>query len=256
MYCSECGMELVEGAKFCHKCGSIVNVTERQAGAEAEEPQASAGAEVQEQALAAEAEPGSGPPTAVTEPGSGPTGQLARPETLVWEGTCSPRFMTRDILIGSLLTVVAISAVVFALRHGAVWAALCSVLALPIIWLVFAVRALVRSIGNRYRLTTRRLAWERGFWECQKRQVELSHVEEVRVQQNLLHRIFGVGSVQVYTTDKRARLVTLEGVEQPDQVAELIRACAAGEPIEVEQPSDEFGWGEPVEEPNRFHAPA
>jgi membrane protein YdbS with pleckstrin-like domain len=85
---------------------------------------------------------------------------------------------------------------------------------LPVLWSVF---------GHRYRFTTQRLFIERGILSKTIDQTELIRIDDVQTYKSLLNRIFGLGSVVINSTDVSDRNVRLEGITDPDTVADDIR---------------------------------
>jgi membrane protein YdbS with pleckstrin-like domain len=94
------------------------------------------------------------------------------------------------------------------------------------LWLFQLVRWLYRIIGCNYRLTTRRLFCGRGFLYPATAPVDLRDVQGVAVKQLAWERWLGIG--RVYVQAKEA--VMLEGVHQPERIAERIRQAAARRP--------------------------
>jgi len=85
----------------------------------------------------------------------------------------------------------------------------------PVLWRIW---------GTRYRLTTQRLFIERGIFARTTDQTELIRVDDVRVHQSFLDRVFGLGTVALLTTDATDREVTVEGISECNRVAESIRS--------------------------------
>jgi len=84
-------------------------------------------------------------------------------------------------------------------------------------------RVLLRILDHRYRLTNERLFIERGLLSQTVDQTELIRVDDVRIHKSQFDRIFGIGTVAVMSTDATDREITIEGIAQPDEVAEAIR---------------------------------
>jgi uncharacterized membrane protein YdbT with pleckstrin-like domain len=82
---------------------------------------------------------------------------------------------------------------------------------------------IIRILNMRYRLTTQRLFIERGILSRTMDQTELIRVDDVRMQQSFINRIFNVGTVQMITTDATDKVLAIEGVKDPVRVSELIR---------------------------------
>ena len=81
----------------------------------------------------------------------------------------------------------------------------------------------IRVLQTRYRLTTQRLFVERGILSRTLDQTELVRVDDVRMQQSFVNRIFNIGTVAMMTTDVTDRSLTIAGIKDPVRVAELVR---------------------------------
>lgn len=84
-------------------------------------------------------------------------------------------------------------------------------------------RVFLNVLKHRYRLTTQRLFIERGILSRTVDQTELIRVDDVRLYKGFLDRAFGLGSVAVVSTDATDREVMIEGIAEPEKVAEEIR---------------------------------
>ncbi|MBN1513166.1 MAG: PH domain-containing protein [Phycisphaerae bacterium] len=82
---------------------------------------------------------------------------------------------------------------------------------------------LLRIYGSRYRVTDERLFLDRGILRLTIDQTELIRVDDVRVHKTVVDRLFGLGSVEVLSTDASHHSVTLCGIRGADHVAEIIR---------------------------------
>lgn len=92
------------------------------------------------------------------------------------------------------------------------------------VWLDRAFRLAYRSISVTYRLTTRRLLRDRGFFRPADGQIELTRVVDVRVEQGGLERLVGVGRLQIITDNANEPMI-LAGVKEPEYIASKIRGC-------------------------------
>lgn len=81
----------------------------------------------------------------------------------------------------------------------------------------------LKIFGTRYRLTNQRLFIERGIIRQTIDQSELIRVDDVRLYKSFVDRIFGLGSVAVMSTDVSDAEVRIEGVSEPEKIAESIR---------------------------------
>ena len=75
---------------------------------------------------------------------------------------------------------------------------------------------------TRYALSEDRLFLKRGFLNVHQDEVVLYRVRDLRVNQSLWQRIFGVGTVMVVSTDKSIPELVLKNIRQPNEVKELI----------------------------------
>ncbi|MCP4247898.1 MAG: PH domain-containing protein [bacterium] len=78
-------------------------------------------------------------------------------------------------------------------------------------------------LGNRYRVTSQRLFIERGILSQTVDQTELIRVDDVRLHKTMIDRLFGLGSIQILGTDTTDREIRIEGIADPETVAEAIR---------------------------------
>lgn len=81
----------------------------------------------------------------------------------------------------------------------------------------------LKIFGTRYRLTNQRLFIERGIIRQTIDQSELIRVDDVRLYKSFVDRIFGLGSVAVMSTDISDAEIRIEGVSDPENIAESIR---------------------------------
>lgn len=89
--------------------------------------------------------------------------------------------------------------------------------------LVVAGRIVLRVLGTRYRLTTQRLFIERGILSRTTDQTELIRIDDVRTRQSVWNRLFGLGDVELVSTDATQPRLLIEGVADAHTVAEHIR---------------------------------
>ncbi|HXX92617.1 MAG TPA: PH domain-containing protein [Planctomycetota bacterium] len=182
-------MELPAGSSFCNKCGASLG----------------------------------GAPT--LSPPAGPPSQ--DPEQELWRGRFSGRAHAHRWILWALWVAALAAAFLKAVppayqsRIEVRYAFLGGALA-PLLGIVMATLRLKASV--RYRLTTHRLFTETGLLSRDTNEIELVRVDDVSVHQNLLQRIFNVGTVTVFSphdqTDPHLEMV---GIENPIEVKEQIR---------------------------------
>ena len=64
-----------------------------------------------------------------------------------------------------------------------------------------------------------RLRYEAGTFSKSTRTIQLSKLQDVRVDQNLMQRMFSVGNLSLETSGEASRL-TIENVDNPQSVAD------------------------------------
>ncbi|NOT30404.1 MAG: PH domain-containing protein [Planctomycetes bacterium] len=186
--CRQCSAELAAGSAFCNRCG---------ASQEGERPA---------KAFA--------PPTAGALP----------PEETLWKGRYALRAAAHHWLLCALWILVVLTVYLSIVEvRSALGSGLVTLLGVgPALW--FLALALLQKLTQRYRLTNQRLFTERGLLRRQHDELELIRIDDVAVRQNLLQRLFDVGTVTVLSTDSSSPRLEIEGIEHPLAVKEQIRA--------------------------------
>lgn len=95
-----------------------------------------------------------------------------------------------------------------------------------VLWVCQFARWGRRVFGFNYRLTTRRLFRDTGYFRQNRLPIDLKSITDVFVRQNGLEKYFGVGRVVVRLADPRYPPIVLEGVVEPLAIADLIRTAA------------------------------
>jgi hypothetical protein len=95
-------------------------------------------------------------------------------------------------------------------------------LALLLFWLILAVRMVQARFGHFYRLTNRRLFVSTGLARRRRDQMELLRVKDVYTRQNLLDRWLSIGTVVVVSQEKELPIFYIAGVNDPQEVMDLI----------------------------------
>lgn len=139
----------------------------------------------------------------------------------LWAGRSSWRAIFPTLLVWSIVTVVAMIAIWASTRNSSfVFATI--VAALTVALLLF-VREAFRVWGTSYRLTTQRLFVKRGILSQTLDQTELLRVDDVKIRQSLLQRLMGIGTVEIMSSDRSDKLITVDDLDQPELVAEHVR---------------------------------
>jgi hypothetical protein len=148
----------------------------------------------------------------------------AAEEVDVWWGAYAGRTMLPDFLLSGVLTVgiIGLAWYLGAWRDSS-WLRWTTPLLLGIFWLSQIVRWLYRVVTTTYRLTTRRLFYERGFGHPGRPGVWLREVAQVVVERRPFERWMGVGRIRILVRSEVNPPLVLEGVRDPEHIAIEIR---------------------------------
>jgi membrane protein YdbS with pleckstrin-like domain len=144
----------------------------------------------------------------------------ANPETELFKLSPVARAFPGQILLGSVLIAVAAGLAIRAPDFSwPRWVALVPLA--PGVLLLLRVWIKVKSCS--YRLTTQRLFVRRGWLAKQVNELELYRVKDVVVDQRVLQRLLGYGTITVQADDDTTPRVDLVGISRPTRVKEVIR---------------------------------
>lgn len=99
------------------------------------------------------------------------------------------------------------------------WFVLC-VLVIPIPWAIYRY---LRVATTDFTLTTERLRIQTGILNRQTEEVELYRIRDTAVGQTLFERMFGLGTIQVSSSDSRTPEFPLRAIKSPHEVREHFR---------------------------------
>lgn len=71
------------------------------------------------------------------------------------------------------------------------------------------------------------LLYEKGLLSKERSEVSLHRIRTVTVKQSFFNRIFGVGTIEIYTAGDRPEM-TAHGMPDPNRVRELVKARQNG----------------------------
>lgn len=100
---------------------------------------------------------------------------------------------------------------------------------LPYWWLVILpFLVALWAVAKHITLRTTRLViegdlikYESGFASKQQRTIVIQKLQDVRVDQSVMERMFGIGSLTLETAGESSRL-TIEGIDNPGRIAEML----------------------------------
>jgi hypothetical protein len=186
--------------------------------------------------------------TPVLAPGTTPRSDIAGEargtddqETDLWWGSYNTRALLPSFVVCGLVTlgVAGVAAYVWAaddenplrVRYTAYGLA-------AAVWAFQLLRWGYWVLTHSYRLTTRRVLWQRNFLNVPQLHVALAEIKSVAVDQSALERRLGVGRVHITCTEAGTRELSLEGLLDPAEVARMIRqAMATAAPVHTDSHS-------------------
>lgn len=193
MQCPKCQADVVDQASFCYKCGA--RLTPSDDGAK-------------------NASPGD----ALTSR-TGGNSKRDEPEQELWKATYSPKAAIPSFAVAGFLSVVVIIGVL-------IWGSLTAIhwlwllLAILLVCAGLGIQLLVTRLSTAYRLTTQRLVHEVGLLRRVTNRLEVIDIDDVTVEQGLIDRILGIGTIKLTSSDRTHPALQLRGVDNVREVAE------------------------------------
>ncbi len=126
-----------------------------------------------------------------------------------------------------LILVLASVAALVAYRNAARTEYFDAILAVAVLSLVWTAKRHIRLQLTRLTLDGQGLKFQDGFISKSTRMVNLSKIQDVRVNQGITDRLLGIGTITLETAGETGRLV-MENVDQPQEIANRILALAQG----------------------------
>jgi uncharacterized membrane protein YdbT with pleckstrin-like domain len=140
-------------------------------------------------------------------------------EQQLWQGGYSPKAMYGSWLLAGIVTIVAALASILA-PNPAVW--LVAAVVVPVLWIVFLAKFIVKRLSIHYTLTNQRLLHKKGILTQKSDRIEVIDIDDVQFKQSLIGRMFNFGDVQLLSSDVSDKQFTLEGIDDVQRVANLI----------------------------------
>lgn len=86
----------------------------------------------------------------------------------------------------------------------------------------------LKNKGSKLTVTEHDILFEEGLLGKDRAEINISSVRTVRVKQSFFNRIFGTGTVELYTAGDTPEIV-VAGIPDPNKVRELIKSCQNGD---------------------------
>ena len=209
MKCHVCSAEAVAEAVFCPKCGAKLPLVEP-SGAQ---PLPRSGSNSPSVKTTAESSASTANPVA-------PLGRRRVtdvPEETLWEGGYSPKAMLGTIIFSAIVSVgLIVASVVF----STYWIVPIGVML--VLWLIVLSQFANRRLGVHYKLTNQMFYHQKGVLTRTTDRIEAIDIDDVTWSQGLVERTVNVGTVEILSRDRTNPKFWLRGIENVEQVAQMI----------------------------------
>jgi membrane protein YdbS with pleckstrin-like domain len=139
-------------------------------------------------------------------------------EENLWNGGYSPKAMVGTWILMAVLSLVLlvlpffVGQLSFPIAIGLIL----------LMWAVGGVRYAWRRLGVNYQLTTQRFIHRAGVLTRQTDRIEVIDIDDVSFSQGPVERIFGVGTIQVTSSDRTHPTLSMIGIGEVKEIAGLI----------------------------------
>lgn len=142
------------------------------------------------------------------------------PEEELWSDSYSPKALFGPFIALDLLVVAALVAVVLYANTAIGWLSLGGLVLL--VYGGLAVTLIYHRLAVRYRVTTYRLFHEHGILRRVTDRIEMIDIDDVTVNQGLIERMLGVGTIVIASSDRTHPQLRMPGIDDVRKVADLI----------------------------------
>lgn len=81
----------------------------------------------------------------------------------------------------------------------------------------------LKNKASKLSVNNNEILFEKGLLSKERSEVNLSSVRTTKVKQSFYNRIFGVGTIEIYTADDSPEIIA-SGMPDPNKIRELIKA--------------------------------
>ena len=140
------------------------------------------------------------------------------PEESLWSGGYNPKAMVGSWIL-TLLVSVGVIAAAIAVEGLTIGIALVVV---GVLWLLVAVNYARMRLGFHYELTSQRFIHKTGLLTRRTDRIEVIDIDDVSYEQGPIQRMFGVGTINIISSDRSDPEVHLLGINKVSEVSGLI----------------------------------
>jgi uncharacterized membrane protein YdbT with pleckstrin-like domain len=141
-------------------------------------------------------------------------------ETNLWAGTFSAKGLIHSWLLAALITIVLPIGGIAVNASQFEWNILLGIVVF--VWFGLGLLLFFQKLNVHYQLTDQRLIHRSGILLRRTNRIELIDMDDVSHEQGLIERLFDVGTIEIYSSDRSHPKIELPGISNVEQVAMLI----------------------------------
>lgn len=122
----------------------------------------------------------------------------------------------------TLYAIVSLALIVISLWANTTWVWWASVVLILLLWARGTLVLAYRKWSVAYRLTSRRFFHEKGILQRVTDRLELIDIDDITVEQSIIDRLVGVGTIKITSSDRTHPVLVLPGIKDARQVADLM----------------------------------
>jgi uncharacterized membrane protein YdbT with pleckstrin-like domain len=137
----------------------------------------------------------------------------------LWNGSYSPKAMYGSWILAGVGSIAAVVLILIFFRdsvNGWGWLVVLGLIAL--LWAVLLLKLLYERLSVHYRLTSQRLIHEKGLLSRVTDRIEVIDIDDISFRQTIIDRIFGVGTIEIVSTDRTHPKIVLPGIDDVKDV--------------------------------------
>ena len=139
-------------------------------------------------------------------------------EETLWRGGYSPKAMVGSWVLMTLATAGSlITAAILAREH-----LLTTLAVVAVAWVWVLLRYYARRMGVTYELTNQRFIHRAGVVTHRTDRIEVIDIDDVSYSQGPVQRMFGIGSIEIISSDRSDPMLHLLGINEVGKVAGMI----------------------------------
>jgi membrane protein YdbS with pleckstrin-like domain len=217
MICQNCKSEAADDAVYCPKCGDRLDRRMTPGGGFEREQDVDKTAPISSDVTAA----ASGADRLRGKVQENRFGEVAEEE--LWQGGYSSKAMIGSWIGAGLLSVILLIVMILVqvlLMSPIAWAVFAVVLVL--IWGGLGAMLVYRRMEVHYQLTSQRFIHRSGVLRRSSDRIEVIDIDDVTYEQGLVERMVGVGTIKITSSDRSHPELSLYGIDNVAQVADVI----------------------------------